>query len=154
MKIPTVSVPSFLKSLTSLEISLLIIFIIYIVFPIQTPNSIASSVDSPLGMLVIFIVTVYLFFNANPIIAVVYLFVAYELIKRSSNKPGKVNMVSYTPTQSIKNTEMKEMNPPQNISLEEEVVEKMAPIGHSDISVYTNSSFKPISENVGTASVY
>lgn len=158
MKIPTflksVSVPNVLKSLTQLEMILLIVFIVYIVLPIQTPNFIAGSVDSPLGMLVIFIVTVYLFFNVNPIVAVVYVFVAYELIRRSSNKPGRVNIVNYTPSQTIKNAEMKEMNPPKKSSLEEEVVEKMAPIGHSDISVYTNSSFKPIAENVGTASVY
>lgn len=158
MKIPTflksVSVPKILKSLTQLEMVLLIVFIVYIVLPIQTPNFIAGSVDSPLGMLVIFIVTVYLFFNVNPIVAVVYVFVAYELIRRSSNKPGRVNIVNYTPSQTIKNAEMKEMNPPKKSSLEEEVVEKMAPIGHSDISVYTNSSFKPIAENVGTASVY
>lgn len=158
MKIPTflksVSVPKVLKSLTQLEMVLLIVFIVYIVLPIQTPNFIAGSVDSPLGMLVIFIVTVYLFFNVNPIVAVVYVFVAYELIRRSSNKPGRVNIVNYTPSQTIKNAEMKEMNPPKKSSLEEEVVEKMAPIGHSDISVYTNSSFKPIAENVGTASVY
>ena len=147
-------VPSVLKSLTPLEISLIILFIIYLVLPIQTPNLLAGSVDSPLGMLVIFMVTVYLFFNVNPIVAVIYVFVAYELIKRSSNKPGKVNMVSYTPTQTTKNAEMKVMNPPKKTSLEEEVVEKMAPIGHSDISVYTNSSFKPVAENVGTASVY
>ena len=158
MKIPTflksVSVPKVLKSLTQLEMVLLIVFIVYIVLPIQTPNFIAGSVDSPLGMLVIFIVTVYLFFNVNPIVAVVYVFVAYELIRRSSNKPGRVNIVNYTPSQTIKNAEMKEMNPPKKSTLEEEVVEKMAPIGHSDISVYTNSSFKPIAENVGTASVY
>lgn len=158
MKIPTflksVSVPKVLKSLTQLEMVLIIVFIVYIVLPIQTPNFIAGSVDSPLGMLVIFIVTVYLFFNVNPIVAVVYVFVAYELIRRSSNKPGRVNIVNYTPSQTIKNDEMKEMNPPKKSSLEEEVVEKMAPIGHSDISVYTNSSFKPIAENVGTASVY
>jgi len=49
---------------------------------------------------------------------------------------------------------MKVMNPPKSSSLEEEVVEKMAPIGHSDISVYANSSFKPVAENVGSASVY
>uniref|UniRef100_A0A6C0E8J3 Uncharacterized protein n=1 Tax=viral metagenome TaxID=1070528 RepID=A0A6C0E8J3_9ZZZZ len=158
MKIPTifksVSVPNVFKSLTQLEIALLVIFIVYIVLPIQTPNFLAGSVDSPLGMLVIFMVTVYLFFNVNPIVAVIYVFVAYELIRRSSNKPGRLNMVNYTPSQTKKDSDMKVMNPPKTSSLEEEVVEKMAPIGHSDISIYTNSSFKPVAENVGSASVY
>jgi len=30
----------------------------------------------------------------------------------------------------------------------------MAPVGHSDISVYSDSTFKPVAENVGTASLY
>jgi uncharacterized membrane protein (DUF485 family) len=158
MKIPTifksVSIPNVFKTLTHIEIALLVVFVVYIVLPIQTPNFLAGSIDSPLGMLTIFIVTVYLFFNTNPIVAVIYVFVAYELIRRSSNKPVRVNMVKYTPSQTMKDSEMKVMNPPKTSSLEEEVVGKMAPIGHSDVSVYANSTFKPIAENVGTASVY
>ena len=48
---------------------------------------------------------------------------------------------------------MKKMNPPKNHTLEEEMVEKLAPIGHSDLSVYTASTYSPIYEDVGGASV-
>ena len=48
---------------------------------------------------------------------------------------------------------MKAMNPSKIESLEEEVVNKMAPVGHSDISVYTTSTFKPVAEKVGSASL-
>ena len=142
------------KTMSKLEIALLIIFIIYLIFPIDAPSFIASSVESPLGMLTVFIVTLYLFLNANPVIAVLYVFVAYELIRRSSHRHGVVPVVKFTPNQAKKDSEMKAMNPVIVETLEEEVVAKLAPIGHSDISSYTTTSFKPVAENVGSASVY
>mgnify|MGYP003351146204 CR=1 FL=1 len=120
------------QSLSKLESALLVIFVLYIIFPIDTPEFLAGMVDSSLGMLTIFIVTLYLFFNVNPIIAIVYIFVAYELLRRSSQKSGKVVIAKYTPTQAKKDAQMQAMNPPQKESLEEEVIKKMAPIGQSD----------------------
>jgi uncharacterized membrane protein (DUF485 family) len=148
------NIPNMFRSFSQLEISLLVIFILYIVLPIQTPGFLANMVDSSLGMLSIFIVTIYLFFNVNPILAVVYVFVAYELLRRSSNKTGRVQIIQYTPTQAKKDAELQAMNPTRPESLEEEVVQKMAPIGHSDPSVFTSSSFKPVADNIRNASVY
>jgi hypothetical protein len=85
------------KSLSKLEIVLLIILIIYVVLPIDTPKNMVDYVESPLGMLVIFITTVYLFFHANSIIAVIYILVAYELLRRSSQSSGKVLLKEYKP---------------------------------------------------------
>jgi hypothetical protein len=148
------NIPNLFKSFSQLEIALLVIFIIYIVLPIPTPGFLAGMVDSSLGMLTIFVVTVYLFFHVNPVLAVVYVFVAYELLRRSANKTGRVQMIKYTPTQAKKDAELKDMNPPRPESLEEEVIQKMAPIGHSDPSVFTSSSFKPVAENIKNASYY
>ncbi|MGA1047666.1 MAG: hypothetical protein ACO3UU_06625, partial [Minisyncoccia bacterium] len=67
---------------------------------------------------------------------------------------GKAAMVKYTPTQARKDEKMKQMNPVKTTSLEEEVVEQMAPIGKSDISVFTASTFKPVADNVGGASMF
>lgn len=142
------------QSLKPLEIVLLVVFIIYIVFPIQTPNFLASSVDSSLGMLSVFIITIYLFLNFNPIVAVVYIYVGYELLRRSSTKTGKVTVMQYTPTQAKKDQEMKSMNPVQEKSLEEEIVEQMAPIGHSDANVYIDTSFKPMADKLKDGSLY
>ena len=49
---------------------------------------------------------------------------------------------------------MKKMNPPKKDTLEEEVVEKMAPVGKSEMSKFISSGFSPVSEDVGSASVY
>jgi len=147
-------IPNSVKSFSQIEILLLAFFVIYLILPIQMPDFMSGMIDSPLGMLTIFIITVYLFFNANPILAVVYVFVAYELLRRSSQHTGRTTIIKYTPSQMKKDSQMKAMNPVQKETLEEEVVDKMAPIGHSDMSVYTVSDYKPIAENVGSASMY
>jgi hypothetical protein len=145
------SIPNTFKSFSQLEIVLLVIFILYIVLPIQTPDFLAGAIDSSLGMISIFIVTVYLFFYVNPILAVVYIFVAYELLRRSANKTGRVAMVKYTPSQSKKDAELKALNPPRSETLEEEIIVKMAPIGHSEPSLFTSSTFKPVADNINNA---
>jgi hypothetical protein len=148
------NIPNLFKSFSQLEILLLVIFILYIVLPIQTPNFLASAIDSSLGMLTIFIVTVYLFFHVNPILAVVYIFVAYELLRRSAHKTGGVSLIQYTPTQARKDSELKAMNPPLAETLEEQIVQKMAPIGHSDPSIFTSSSYKPVADDIKNAAMY
>lgn len=142
------------QSLSKLELSLLVIFILYIIFPIDTPEFLADMIDSSLGMLTIFIVTIYLFFNVNPIIGIVYIFVAYELLRRSSDRTGRVVITQHTPTQAKKDAEMKAMNPPRVETLEEEIINEMAPIGHSDPSSYIDTVFKPVADKLESASLY
>ena len=105
-------------------------------------------------MLSIFIITIYLFLYVNPIVAVVYIYVGYELLRRSSNKTGKVTVMQYTPTQAKKDQEMKNMNPVLEKTLEEDIVEQMAPIGHSDANVYIDTSFKPMADKLKDGSLY
>jgi hypothetical protein len=145
---------SFMESLSNVETAVIVMFISYLALPIQLPEMVAKMVDSPMGTIGIFVLSVYLFFYANPLIAVLFVLVAYEMFRRSTNATGKAAMVKYTPTQARKDEKMKQMNPVKTTSLEEEVVEQMAPIGKSDISVFTASTFKPVAENVGGASMF
>ena len=145
-------IPNLFRSMSSLEILLLTLFIVYLILPLEMPDMIAMAINSPLGMLALFILAVYMFLNVNPILAVVYILVAYELLRRSNKNGGQQVIVQYTPSQPKKDAQMKAMNPVQKATLEEEVVDKMAPIGHSEMIVYTASSFKPVSENIKGAS--
>jgi uncharacterized membrane protein (DUF485 family) len=146
--------PQVIKSLSLVEISFLIIFIVYLVLPINTPEFMKGPIESPLGMLTIFIITISLFFYSNPILAIVYVFVAYELLRRSAQIVGRSAYVQYTPSQVKKDMQLQAMNPPKTESLEEEIVQKMAPIGHSDPVKYTSSSFKPVAQKIDGASMY
>ena len=147
-------VQKMIGSLTQVEMIALAVFVLYIVFPIEHPQFISNMVDTPLGMVSVLAVTLYLFFNANPLVAILYVFVAYELLRRSSKQTGKAAILEHTPSQQKKDKKMEKMNPEKKETLEEEMVEKMAPIGHSDPVVFSESSFKPVSEDVGTASMY
>lgn len=139
------------KSTSPLEISLFVLFIIYLIFPINTPSSLASMVDSPLGMVSVFCVTLYLFLYANPILGILYIFVAYELLRRSSRVTGKAAYIQYAPSQERRDAELVAMNPVQTVSLEESIVAQMAPVGRSDPASFVDSSFKPVAENVHNA---
>ena len=137
-----------IKTLPPLEIALFIVFILYIIFPFNTPASLASIIDSPLGIIVIFCITVFLFLYTNPILGVLYIFVAYELIRRSSQKTGRTAIVQYTPTQSKKDIELRAMNPSSGVSLEEEIINIRSPVATSPMLELVGSDFKPVYDKI------
>lgn len=141
---------TYMKSVSPLEIFLFILFLVYLVFPVPTPIMMSPWIDSTIGMVIIVMVTLYLFFYTNPILGVLSVFVAYELLRRSSLIVGRTAIVMNTPSQERKDIQLQEMNPPPIFfpTLEEEVVSQMAPIGKSEPSVYLHSSFKPIADKL------
>lgn len=139
--------------MSKLEMVIVAVFIIYLILPVETPEVLAFCVDSSLGMLAVFLIAVALFFHTHPILAVLFIFVAFELIKRSckvTNKP--VTIMEHTEDQIKKDQQMKKMNPEKKNTLEEEVVDKMAPVGHSEPIKFMSSTFQPVAEDVGSAS--
>jgi len=145
--------PASLKSVSIYEYCLFIIFTVYIVFPIDTPLHIATYLDSALGMVIMFCITLYLFLYSNPVLGILFIFVSYEILRRSSSATGRVAIMKFTPSQPKKDAELRAMNPPQERTLEEDIVAIRAPIGRSEPSVFSESSFKPVADNVGTASL-
>jgi len=140
----------FLKSISPLEIFLFIVFVIYIIFPINTPQILIPVVNSSFGLLIVFVLTVSLFFYTTPILAILAILAAYELIRRSSvptfNKDIEYVYDYNQPIQAHKDEKMLELNPVKVETLEEEIVYKMAPIGVSDSSTYIETSYKPIAD--------
>lgn len=150
-----------LKSMTPIEIGLLVLFILYIIFPIKTPQPLAGLIDSPIGILVLFIITVCLFFYMNPILGVIYIFVAYEAVRRSARIAGANSSTNYAlnqhyvPTQANKDSELASYNPPpimQN-TLEEDVVSSMAPVPQPGINGPNEYTFKPVNDRIIGASM-
>ena len=138
-----------LKSISPLEILLFILFVVYIVFSIPTPFFLIPLLDSPLGLAIVIMTTLYLFLYTTPILGILSIFVAYEMLRRSSKVTGSTPILKYTPTQVKKDKYMKEMNPPSHVlTLEEEIVKQMAPIGKSDPSTYIDTSYKPIADKL------
>jgi hypothetical protein len=142
------------KNMSMPEIVVAVVFILYAVLPIETPRMVANLVDTSVGMVAVLAVVVYLFMNANPVLAAISLFAAYELLRRSAAKTGVQIVTQYTPSQRKKDAKMKEMNPPKTTSLEEEVVSQMAPLGATKGGEYVTSSFSPVADEVGSASMF
>ena len=141
-------VKSFKLSVSPLEVVVFVLFVAYLVFQPSTPLILTPFIDNIAGTVVVISIALYMFLYMHPILGVLGIFVAYELIRRTSTKT--IAMVQYTPDQPKKDLEMKRMNPPKEMTLEETMVDKMAPIGNGGTIV---SEFAPISDNVYGASM-
>ena len=91
----------FLK-MTPLEISVIAVMILYVVFQVDTPEFMARTIDSPMGMITILVTALFLFYYANPVIAILFVFVAYELIRRTAFVSARDAIVEHTPSQKQK----------------------------------------------------
>ena len=139
-----------MKSLnaSSLEVVCFILFVGYLVFQPDTPQVLVPFIDNTIGVVAIIIVAIYLFLATHPVLGVLGIFVAYEIIRRTNTRIAP--MLEYTAEQPKKDAEMRRMNPPQERTLEEDVVEKMAPVG----SPVANDGAKPMVEKIHGASIY
>jgi hypothetical protein len=147
----------FTKSFTPLEITTLGVFVIYIIFPFRTPGFMANMINTPIGLFGVLLVTLYLFFYTNPILGVVYIFVAYELLRRSAlvkSNGGDAYMVKHTPSEDKRQAEMVKMNPTRSVTLEEDVIRTMAPAQVFNKDMAFSTDFKPVAERVSGASLY
>ena len=143
---------SYYQSLSKMDFGMLALFIIYLVLDIYPPELVASYIDTSLGMVGILLITLYVFINFNPILGVVFLFVAYEIVRRSARVNNRVPMMLHTPSQAKKDAELAAMNPVASTSLEENMVHQMAPVGKSSLISYTMSEYKPVSTDIHNAS--
>lgn len=150
MKFPSIT------SVPPLEVALFVIFILYLIFPIPTPAFLIKYINGNIGIAVIIIVTLYMLFYTTPILGVLTIFVAYELLRRSNNglSRAKVPMVRHTASQPKKDAEMAKMNPTVEVTLEEEVIGQMAPVGKSSVpEKVVGSTFKPVQDTIAGASM-
>ncbi len=164
------------------EMVLLLLFIVYIMFPIATPDAMKPIFSSAVGLLLVFAITVSLFIYTNPILGIIYIFVAYELIRRSSmaanymNTPGveqsgkesrRVHfepehathdpvpaIAEHTPLEIVLPRAPEAPNSFAYKSLEEEIVDVRAPVGKSDPVHFVSTDFQPIANTVKYASMY
>lgn len=155
-----------LKTIKPAEILVLVIFVLYLILPVSTPSIMSPYIESPMGLLLIFGLTISLFIYSHPILGVLFIFVAYTLLRRSSTVKNSAHYVQYTKSDSEKRMEaekqVEEATPneePRNIdvggsqpiTLEEEIVQERAPIGRSEPIQYLQSSYKPIVSDAGSA---
>jgi hypothetical protein len=107
------------------QLVLVILFLIYLILGLKMPDSVANIIDSSLGKIVVCIAALLLFGYSNPILGVLGILVAYQLIKSSSEKTGMAALEKYYPTEEKK---WSPFTPTHQFpyTLEQEVVKQMA----------------------------
>lgn len=129
------------------EVLLLILLVTYIVFDIKTPAKLARSIsENVLAQGFVYLLALSLFRYSKPVIGVLGLVAAYELVQRSKQHSGRKAIQKYLPSQDKMNMALNAFNqfPP---TLEEEVVATMAPIVRN--GPMGMASFVPILDNIG-----
>lgn len=136
------------------ELTLVILMSIYLIMGFKVPDQVVSMVDNMVGKTFIILIVIYLFMNANPILAVVAALVAFDLMRRSSGLSGLDvgldSLASYAPSEEKKASQFTAFNQ-FPYTLEQEVVAKMAPILRSGTSI-TSASYKPVLDDLHDAS--
>ena len=142
----------FKKLLTGMkqhEILLLILLVTYLLFNIRTPIGLARLIsENILAQGVVYLFALWLFMHSNPVIGVLGLITAYQLIQRSKEQAGRKAIAKYLPSQDKMNSALNAYNqfPP---TLEEEVVATMAPIVRN--GPMGSPSYLPIIDNIGVS---
>jgi len=133
------------------QLVLVVLFIIYLLMGYKTPDSVANMIDSTVGKIVVAMFALLLFAYSNPILGVLGIFVAYQLVRGASIKTGMAALEEYYPTEEKK---WSPFTPAHQFpyTLEQEMVKKMAPQKFN--TTYVKATYKPtLDETYDAASV-
>lgn len=122
------------------ELILAGLFVLYLVMGYKVPEGVAVMIDSPIGKIIVVLVALMLFAYSNPILGVLALLVAYNLITGASIKTGMAGLEEYYPTESKKWSPFTKENQ-FPYTLEEEVVKNMTPQKFN--TEYVKAPFRP-----------
>ncbi len=150
-----------INQFNKMEMAGVLLIAIFILFPIRVP----SWVNSPISYIVLLAAAVFLFMYANPILGVLFLFVIYEIMRRASSfdfEPSNNANTNYSEpmTPAIADTAASSgddstiLGGEQPKTLEEEFVNTLAPIGHSETPKDNDDSVRPVSSNLSGASLF
>ena len=144
------SLSSLFKKEHMSELVLALVFIIYLILGLKTPEPIANLIDTLVGKVVLVLIVIYMFMHVHPVLAVLSLFVAFDLLRRASLATGLDALQKYAPSEEKKMSQFTAFNQ-FPYTLEQEVVAKMAPIVRSGSSL-SSASYKPLLDNLHDAS--
>jgi len=131
------------------ELILSVLFVIYLVMGYSMPENVAHIVDTTGGKIVIVVVALMLFAYTNPILGVLALLVAYQMIKGAAIKTGMAGLEEYYPTEEKK---WSPFTPTHQFpyTLEQEVVKNMTTQKFN--TTYVKAPYRPVLEDTYDAS--
>ena len=125
-------------------------FIVFLIMKFHIPEPLADMVDTIPGKFAVVAIAIMLFAYTNPVLGVLGLFVAFDLIMRSKATTGIDALKQYAPSQEKMDSQFNAMNQ-FPYTLEQEVVKKMAPVPYTN-SLMHPVSFTPLLNNLHDAS--
>jgi hypothetical protein len=129
---------SLLKKQNMGQLILVVLFIIYLIMGYKTPGSLANVVDTIYGKVIVVMLALILLIKCHPVLGVLALFVAFELIRRS--KTDAVDQ--YIPSEGQKMGQFTAFNQ-FPYTLEQEMVSRMTTRDSQKASLQP-ASFKPL----------
>ena len=118
-----------MKGVEKNQVLLGVLFVVYILFDIRTPDVLASYIDTLSGNIVVCLLAVGVFMNTNATLGMLAIVVAYILITRSGHTTGSVAIKHYVPSEEQRTDDFIKYNETQKknteTSVEVEQVKKM-----------------------------
>jgi hypothetical protein len=127
---------------------LIALLLIYLLFDIQTPSILNSVIDNIFGKILILILAISVFMHSDPVVGILVLLAAYELIRRVSEQTGS-SVMKFLPSESKKECEFNSLNN-FPVTLEEEIVNSMVPLVTHPAS--NDLNYQPNQEDIHEAS--
>lgn len=142
-------ITSVFNDFTNTEFYLLGLFVLYLVVPFHTPRVFYDFLVNPVGLILLLGTVIYMFFSTPPILAIVYVLVVYELLRRDGSSEnnhrehieadaGSTKQYNYVTdpikVESVNSTgriEDKPMHVPEHVEEHKEEEEYALPVGDS-----------------------
>ena len=133
-----------------MENILSLLFIVFLIMKFHIPEPLADMIDTLPGNFAVIVCAIMLFNYATPVLGILGLFVAFDLIMRSKATTGIDALKKYGPSQERMDSQFSALNQ-FPYTLEQEVVKKMAPVPYNN-SLMHPVSFTPLLNNLHDAS--
>ena len=118
-----------MKGVEKNQVLLAVLFVVYILFDIETPDVLANYIDTMSGNIVVCLLALAVFVNTNAVIGMLAIVVAYMLIERSKHTTGSVAIDQYIPSEKQRSDEFikynEDIREKANETIEVELVKKM-----------------------------
>lgn len=131
------------------ETFLTLLFVIYLVIGYKMPEAVATMIDTTFGKIAVVLAALMLFAYSNPVLGVLALLVAYQMIKGASIKTGMAGLEAYYPTEAKKWSPFSAAHQ-FPYTLEQEVVKNMTTQTFN--TEYVRAPYKPTLDDTHDAS--
>jgi len=125
------------------------VYAIYLIMGYPIPESVAKVIDTLPGKIGLVACVGYMIKYASPTIAVLSVFVVFDLIRRSSSVTGNDALRKFTPSENKKATHLSAFNQ-FPYTLEEEIVKNMTQFVDNS-STIAKSTFNPVVDDLYNA---